>query len=242
MGGGKLLNIAIVEDNNADAEILESYIKSYMDQDGVEHHVERFSDASSFLKEYKPIFDIIFMDIELPDDNGMNLAKKLRTIDDFTMIIFVTNMSQFAVNGYEVNAFDFIVKPVNYLTFAMKMNRAVRHLSRVKDMSVSIKTDTGTVFVSASKIKFVETQNHGVIYHLSDGAQIVSRDAMKNVEGVLKEESGFFKCNRCYLVNLRYVDKVDSSVVVIDGNELLISRPRKKEFLLAVAKFFGGGD
>lgn len=128
---GKMINIAMVEDSDSDAKVLTSYLGSYFGGEGIEYQISRYENSESFLAECKSGFDIVFMDIELPDGNGMDAAKKFRSIDEDAMIMFVTNMAQFAVNGYEVDAFDFIVKPVKYAAFVMKMNRAIRRLSSI---------------------------------------------------------------------------------------------------------------
>lgn len=237
-----MLNIAMVEDSDSDAKVLSSYLGNYFNAEGIEYRIQRFDSSASFLNECKSGFDIVFMDIELPDDNGLEAAKRFRCIDESAMIMFVTNMAQFAVNGYEVDAFDFIVKPVKYATFVMKMNRAMRRLSSMKDVTVCIKTENGIVRANASSIKYVETLNHGVVYHLASGEKIISRDTMKKVENELTTRVGFFKCNRCYLVNLKHVRMIKDSTVIVGDDELLISRPRKKEFLITVAKFLGGGN
>lgn len=98
-----------------------------------------------FLTNYQPRFDIIFMDIEMPYINGLESAEKLRQSDKGTLLIFTTNLGHVAAKGYEVEAFDFVVKPLHYESLYLKLNRAVARL--------------------ALRIRQSSEQYHGIINH-----------------------------------------------------------------------------
>lgn len=236
-----MIRIAAIEDNDRDYNQLKNFLDSYFDSIGETFTIVRFKDSLSFLDDYKADYKIVFMDIELPDLDGMESAKRLRKLDDQTCLVFVTNMAQYAVNGYEVNAFDFIVKPLRYSIFITKMKRIMVYVSKMKDVSVCIKGEQGTHKISASQIRYVESLSHQLIYHFDDGSTLVSRDTIKNLTETLTEAAGFFQINRCYLVNLKYVRKVLDDSVIVGDEELVVARPRKKEFLAYVAKYFTGG-
>ena len=121
-----MLDVAIVEDDDIYAETLSEYLDKYSREKGEKFGVTRYSEAVSFLENYRPHFAIVLMDIELPMMNGMEAARKMREKDGNACLIFVTNMAQFACDGYGVDALDFIVKPVSYADFAMKLDRAVK--------------------------------------------------------------------------------------------------------------------
>lgn len=234
-----MLKIAIVEDNDSDARLLSECLDRYLTDRKEKYSLERFATAISFIERYQGAFDVVFMDIELPDLDGMTAAKKMRRVDAEAVLIFVTNMAQFAVNGYEVNAFDFIVKPVKYPVFATKIQRILDHVSRRRDNDVrlTVRTENGVYRLNASDIRYVEVMNHDLIYHLGKGQKTVARGQIKEIEKQLLPV-GFFRCNRCYLINLKYVTAVKESTVTVDGDELQISRGKKKEFLAAAAKYF----
>ena len=119
-----MINIAIVDDEEKERRLLTSYIERHFSNDKRRYNITLFDRAETFLYNYKSNFDVIFMDIELPGMNGMETSKKLRELDSVVTLIFVTNMAQFAVKGYEVQAMDFVVKPVSYYDFSLKMKRA----------------------------------------------------------------------------------------------------------------------
>ena len=101
-------------------------------------------------------FDIVFMDIELPDGNGMDLVRQMRETDKTTLVIFVTNLAQCAIEGYKVRAFDFIVKPISYYNFKLSFSNALDALEINKDIEIWIKNKEGEVRLLASRIIYIE--------------------------------------------------------------------------------------
>lgn len=231
-------NVAIVEDEREAADTLASFLDKYGAAHNEVFNVCRFGDAVTFLMNYSADYDVVFMDIEMPEMNGMDASAKLRALDRDVILIFVTNMAQYAVNGYEVGAFDFIVKPVSYANFALKFGRAMRKLQTVADAQIWIKGKTGNRRVAVSSIFYVEVMNHVIIYHTDEGA-IVSSGSMKAVRELLVGEA-FALCNQSYLVNLRYVTALKGLTVVVGGRELPISNPKKAAFIRAVNLYFNG--
>ena len=120
-----MINIAIVEDEKAASDVIRGYLDDFGKKSGEEFNVTVFRDAVAFLDNYKPVFDLVFMDILMPNMDGMRAAHKLREVDNFVLLIFITNMGDYAVKGYDVGAIAFIKKPVTYSDFELKMKRAV---------------------------------------------------------------------------------------------------------------------
>lgn len=121
-----MIKIAIVEDDEKDAEILRSYIDRFGAEHAEQFVIERFNDGMQFISAYSATFDIVFMDIEVPVFDGISTARKLRELDNDVCLIFVSNLAIYALVGYEVDAMDYMVKPVKYFNFALKMEKAVR--------------------------------------------------------------------------------------------------------------------
>lgn len=234
-----MLRIAILEDNAQDAAWLKHLIAEFSREFSAEVNITEYSDPISFLDRYQSTNDIVFMDIELPDMDGMKVSKRMRQLDENVILIFVTNMAQFAVNGYEVDAFDFLIKPVKYQDFKIKMRRAVDRLVKRSDLRLCVKTSDGVHNIGASSIQYIEVLNHSLLYH-TDKGEIEAYGKLDELENRLVG-AGFFRCNRCYLVNMKHVSAIKNDTVIIGGKSLKISRPRKKEFLIAFANFFGGG-
>lgn len=234
-----MLNVAIVEDNAQDAARLKKCLAEFSQESSVEFNIAEYRDPISFLEKYPANKDIVFMDIELPEMDGMKASKLLRQMDENVILIFVTNMVQFAVDGYEVDAFDFVVKPIRYPEFRMKLRRAVERIAKRTDLRLCVKTSQGVYNLGASSVRYIEVLNHSLLYHTESG-DVEAYGKLDDMEKQLKGY-GFFRCNRCYLVNMKYVTAIEDDAVLVGGKSLRIARPRKKEFLIAFADFFGSG-
>lgn len=240
MSSMESVRIAIVEDDKAASDTLFGYVNEYGAENSEKFETARFYGATAFLDAFKSNFDIVFMDIELPDGNGMDVVKRLREHDRDVIIIFVTNMAQYAVKGYEVRAFDFIVKPVNKYGFAVKFKEALECFRRKADTAVWISNKDGKTRLNASRIKYIEVYKHVLIYHTLDG-DLQSSGSLCALEEQLKP-AFFASCNRCYLVNLRYVTAVRQLSVVVDGEELQISHLKRSSFMRELNAYLSGSD
>ena len=232
-----MVRIAIVEDEQEQADRLQSHISRYGEEHQIGTQVTVYSNVITFLEKYQAEYDIIFMDIMMPMMNGMDASRLLREKDDKVMLIFVTSMRQYALQGYDVAAADFIVKPVPYAEFTLKFTRALAKLPKSKSADLLLRTEGGFVRLSAERIRYVEVRGHHCAYH-TDTAVYQQYQTMKTVEDALPKEH-FARCNNFLLVNLAFVEKIDNLTVWVAGDPLPISHPRKKPFSDAFAKFAG---
>lgn len=233
-----LIRVAIIEDEKDAVQRLMDMLNRYSKENEIECKISGFGNAITFLADYKADFDIIFMDINLPHMNGMEAATKLRKMDSSTPLIFVTNMAQYAIKGYAVDALDFMVKPFDYSAFSMKMKRAISRLNRDRDREIILSVKDGVVKVPLSNIIFVEISDHRIIYHTEEG-DYNAYGTMKKVQQQLDDPS-FVLCNSCYLVNLRFVKAVKNYLVTVGKAELQISHPKKKSFMEGLNNYMGG--
>lgn len=159
-----MLRCAIVEDSPRELEHLKECLARYSAERDIPLETTAFGDAASFLEHYRADYDIVFMDIELPGINGMEAAHRLREIDQQVILIFVTNMAQFAVKGYEVDALDYIIKPAQYGPLSIKLDRAAQRW-RAAAESVMVALPTGTQRLLLWEIYYIEVQGHKLTYH-----------------------------------------------------------------------------
>lgn len=234
-----MIKTCVVEDDDATAADIRNFIGKYFEQTGNSFTVTRFSNARDFLDSYGEGFDVVFMDIEMPGLNGMEAVRELRRKDEDVAVIFVTNLAQYAVSGYEVSAFDFIVKPVTYGSFSMKLRRLTQYLSSKRRCEICVSTRHGKVLIKAEDIKYVEIMRHAITYHTVNGDYSGSgtlKNVMNDLDGLT-----FALCNRCYLVNLQYVTQIAENDVLVGGDKLQISAPRRKEFIRRFNEYLAGG-
>ena len=178
------------------------------------------------------------MDIELSGkDNGITVSEKLRKIDTDVILVFMTNLARYAIEGYKVNAVDYIVKPISYFDFKARISSLSNDINSKHKEKVLIQTDGKKIVVLINDIYYIETVSHSLIYHTKTG-EYKAYGALKTVQAEL-ENFHFSMCNSCFLVNLEYVERVDGYMVTVMGNELQISHPRKKQFLKELSLFLG---
>ncbi len=233
------ISVAIVEDDTSAVQALEYHLARFSQESGDTFTTAHFAEAASFLQDYQPRYDIIFMDIKMPGLDGMSAAEQLRKADPVTMLIFVTSMVQYAVQGYDVNAFDFIVKPVNPTAFDMKLRRAVRALKLARGTELVLNAGGVTHVLPSSSIHYIEVLDHDLTYHTEQGV-FSARGKLSSLEQKLPAAS-FFRCSVSYLINLRYVTQFTGEQVCVAGEWLRVSRSKKRELATAVAAYLGQG-
>ncbi len=227
--------IAIIDDDVKIRQQLQEYLSRFGESYKEQFQIKTFSFPELFLTDYKPEYDIIFMDIDMPGMDGLKASRRFRELDEKTVLIFVTNLAQYAIKGYEVAATDFVVKPVKYDVFEKKLQRAFRFIPVNDKATLMLKTENGLVSVEVDDIQFIEVQGHNVFYH-------TAKDVYR-IRGSLKESAReidsdkFFMCDKCYLVNLAYVEAVKGNTVTVSGQEINVSRPKKKLFMDALAQY-----
>lgn len=237
-----MIKIAVAEDEIEMSNQLLKYIKQFFDENDLDYSVMVFDNAIKLLDNYDFSFDLIFMDINMPLLNGMEASKKLREIDSEVSLIFITSLAQYAIKGYEVNAFDFILKPVAYYNFAMKLTRALDKLSKEDAKTLVINNKSSIKKIKVRKIYYIEVNEHKLIFHTIEG-NFTTYGTLKTYLEILKNDSFAF-CNQCYFVNLKYVTEVKDNIVRVGNDDLQISRPKRKDFIHALNLYFstGGGS
>lgn len=234
-----MINVAIVEDEEEQAQALADCVQRYGKEHGQEFSCVVYANAVNFLQNYKGAADIVFMDIRMPHMNGMSAAQKLRERDASVVIIFVTSLMQYAVDGYKVGALDFVVKPVEYGSFSLTMRRAAERVARKTGRRIAVNTPAGTALLEADDIRYVEILQHHLVYHTLHG-DYDGYGTLVEVEKQLEGEP-FARCNACYLVNLRYVTELKGYSAWLGNEELRISHPKRKAFAAAFAAYTAGG-
>jgi DNA-binding LytR/AlgR family response regulator len=234
-----MINTAVIEDNGADQKTIKGFFEQYIKEKKADLSLSIFADAESFLEKFSADkYDLILMDINLTGMNGLEAAARLRAIDQNVVLVFMTNLAQYAIDGYKFNAFDYMVKPISYWDFSERLFKALQHVGNRKKTKVLIFENGKKVIMPLARIYYVEVCDHLLVYHTKDGcfrAYGALKELTKELNG-----SGFALCNSCFLVNLAYVTTVEGFNVNVGGDNLLISHPKRKIFLQELNEYLGG--
>lgn len=227
-----MLRIAVVEDDKTYAAQLKEYLVHYGTEKNQKISVALFPDGEDIVTDYSAEFDIILMDVEMTFMDGMTTAERIREKDNEVVIIFITNMPQYAIQGYKVDALDYVLKPISYFAFSQRIDRALTRVKKKEATYITVAQKGGKKKLNVDKICYVEVRDHDLIYHSTKG-DIVTKSSMKEAEDTLGGTK-FFRCNRCYLVNLEYVEDFRGNDVTVASDVIQVSRARKKAFMDAL--------
>ncbi|MBR1813102.1 MAG: response regulator transcription factor [Lachnospiraceae bacterium] len=232
-----MFDIAIVEDHEEHRELLKNYILRYFGGREDAAKIRCYPDGEDFLKDRADPPDVVFLDIVMERLGGMETARRIRETNSKTLICFVTEMYQYALDGYSVNAVDYLVKPVRYESFCGSFRKILRILNGRVPKLMQIDYDKTSSFVDIASIYYIETDGKKMLVHTASG-DYPCAGTMKAMEEKLKEE-GFARCHQAYLVNLRYVETVRKAEIVVCKEKLPVSRYKREEFLQALTRFVG---
>lgn len=234
-----MIKIAIIEDEKSEQEKIRSYFERLEKESDNTYVLSFFSNGEKFLFGFTyGLYDLVLMDIELSSsENGIQISEKIREIDKDVVLVFMTNLAQYAIEGYKVNASDYIVKPISFFDFKSRILAISEDISSKHKEKILIQTDGKKIVILLKDIYYIETVSHSLIYHTKSGNYRVY-GVLKNIQLEL-EKSNFSMCNSCFLVNLEYVESIDGFTVKVKGENLQISHPRKKQFLQELSLFLG---
>ena len=235
-----MIRIAIGEDEQEYVQTLKSYLNRYETEHGLNFRIEIFSDGLDIISDYTSVYDIILLDIQMKHLNGMKTAEKIREFDEEVILIFITSSSQFALEGYMVDALGYVLKPVPYLSFSQILNKAIRKTEKRQETHyITIDVDGGTMRINLESVYYIESQLHHLLIHTEKGSYITP-GPMKRMEETLKTY-GFAKCHNAYLVSLMHVTGIlQSHVLLSSGHKVPVSRARKRPFMDCLTDYLGG--
>ena len=227
------MRIAICDDQ---AECIEQTMTAVkMCLQGVDARVDKFKSGMPFLQEFqKRPYDLVLFDIEMPEIDGITLAKKLRRISKDVPIIFLTSHIEYALEGYEVNALRYFTKPVDPDKLRNVLRAVVERMRQQR--TLWIKTDMGEQKLSVKDILFMEAQNQNIMIYTTKEAYCV-RYNLSDYEQELRED-GFFRIHRGYLASLSHIKSVGKCEITLDNNTVLpVSRTKEKELKEALFQY-----
>ncbi|MBQ8821357.1 MAG: response regulator transcription factor [Lachnospiraceae bacterium] len=218
------MRIGICDDERAQQELLRSYVEKWAEDNQEKIAIHCFMSAEEFLFAWEEdkSFDLLILDVEMGEMNGMELAKKLRNQDAEVPILFVTGYERYIAMGYEVSALHYLLKPI-------RPEKLWEQLGRIRDRRKSIEkiwfqTAEGSIVVPVEDIWYIEADRHNCILHFGEKQQQI-KHALSYVIKLLQHRRELVSCHRSLLVNLQHVSMIVKNELVMDNGERLpISR------------------
>ena len=230
------MRIAVCDDE----ELFRIEFKSVLDKVliNAEYDIDTFSGGSSLYEAFlKKPFDLVFLDIEMPGIDGITLAKRLRAVSENVQIVFLTSHIEYALEGYEVNALRYLVKPVDM----NKLSEVLKYIQDKKNNSrqIMIKQEGEDIVIDISDIIYMESMDKNVRI-VTSKSEYITRYNISDYEEELKN-SGFLRIHRGYLISLSKVKKIVKNDVVMDGDiSLPVSRSNIKTLKDALYAYVEG--
>ena len=228
--------IVVCDDNKAIRDKIVKVLRTLEQEINEDFEIAQFASAEELLFEYSESTDILILDIQMLQMTGMQAAKELRKRDRNVQIIFLTALSEYAVEGYDVHAYSYLVKPVNESVLKEKVRSIIELQAADKPVYIEFKNKDGIDVVNIYTILFIESFSHDVVVHTAVGAKKYPK-RMRDIEDRLYEHD-FFRIHKSYVINLKKVTRISGENVILEGGAVLpISRNRRKEFLIRFTQF-----
>lgn len=236
-----MIKFAICDDEPMMAQELTGLLADYMGENSpLPFSVCSFPSGRALL-ESGGCFDVIFLDIQMEHPDGMETARLLRRREERSLLVFVTVLKECVFDAFQVEAFDYLVKPLDSACFRRTMDRALRALEQRAAKDIVIQRGAGCEVVPLSDVVYCEVLGRKIYIHKQDGAVIDYYDRLENLER--RMDGRFFKCHRSYLVNLAYVRGCRSGRVILPRGEVIpVSRLRERDLTQALLRYMKERD
>ncbi|MGL5347037.1 MAG: LytR/AlgR family response regulator transcription factor [Peptostreptococcaceae bacterium] len=224
-----MLKIAICEDCKIQRENFKEYLHKVIKYHNIEYQVVEFDSGEDLLSEYPSNLDILLLDIQMGEMNGMDVARKLRAFDSKVEIIFTTATIDYIQEGYEVRAYRYLLKPIDYDTFKQQINSCLSDITNKKDNYLVISQKNNINRIQISSILFIETKigKRELIVYTNDGIQYI-KTTMTKIEKEL-EKHNFVRCHSGYMVNLFEIEALNQGIISIKNHQIPVSKRKIKE-------------
>ncbi len=232
------LKIALCDDESESLAILHAYLLQMLAKQIDDVDILLFRDCDSLLANYPNELDVLFLDIAMHGTDGMTAAKQIRTRDKQVQIIFITNMPQFAIEGYKVHAFGYLLKPLSYESFYLELMELFQQIFSKRKQRLIVKEHSNTRMLKLSEIQYIETDNRKLCIHAK--AKMYSYNStMSELENTLIPH-GFIRCHHAYLVNMAFVNSIGNAELELDsGQKIPVSRNKRASCLQALNRYMG---
>ncbi len=230
-----MIHIAICDDEIHMSDHIRTFVSDFFRKKNREIHLCTFASGEELLN-YDGQIDILFLDIQMRGMDGMETARKLRADKFRGFLIFITVLKEMVFQSFEVQAYDYLVKPVDEKQFDKTMERLYASMCSANEDSLLVQKGYETRIIPKDEIVFCEIIDRKIYLHLASGEVLDYYERIENLETKLDDH--FFRCHRSYLINLKHLKGYKNGTAYMDnGREIPVSRLRSREFSGVVLQY-----
>ena len=229
------LNIVICDDELLHRTTLKEFLITILDEELLEYNLIEYSSGEDLINNYDKV-DLLFLDIQMNGLNGMDVARRIREFDNNVEIIFTTSVLDYVCEGYEVNAYRYMLKPIEYNIFKNNMGKCIENIIKKKNDFLTINDKSKLIKIKFDDILYIETSKRQLIIHTINGHEIIKM-SIRKLEKLLNKD--FFRCHNSFIVNLEKINKIDVSDIYINNATIPISKHRRKQLKARLIEVLG---
>lgn len=225
-----MIEIILCEDQVEHQKNIEKILQNILYEKNIDYNLNIYSTGEELLKNYNQGADIFILDIQMDEITGMDVARKIREIDkNKPEIIFTTSLIEYIQEGYEVRAYRYLLKPIQYDDFKKHILSCIDEVINKRDKFVLVENKNETYKINIEDITYIEIQRKDMTIH-TENKIYETKITMDKIEKELKNHN-FYRCHKSFLVNINYVENIKQYVAILDNKEeILVSRHRFKDF------------
>ena len=221
-----ILTCIVCEDEKLQRERIVSYLENLLSNFKITYEILEFESGEILLNNYPSQAEIIFLDIQMQGCTGMETARQIRSFNEEVEIVFITGLTEYMQEGYEVSATRYLVKPVEYERFQQQIGPCIEKIIKKRENYIWIRSGYSDYKVRIESIYCIETIGRKVQVYTTGGEYSTYMN-MKNLEQELESEN-FFRCHKGVLINLNYIESIGKDFVIIKEQKILVSRLKMK--------------
>ena len=214
-----MIKVAFCDDDMSVLDELKDLLDQYCTKYNQEIEYSAFYSSLELLAEIEKgvRYDILFLDIILPNENGISIAKEIRQYDSVVKIIFLTSSSEFAVQSYTVGAYFYQMKPIWEENFFKLMNTAISECKKEQKNSLVLRCKSGITRIDLDRLEYCEVHGRTLLFHMENGKVLECTGSMDELYRQLSKYENFVRPHRSFLINMEYILKISHKTITMEN-------------------------